>query len=213
MTTYVLVQDEAVGQVGAPAIWFDELRWWDFRPQDHDTYLEAGWLPLVETSRPADTETVTFDYSVEVIDEQPTEVWTERPWTEDELAGKQVAILKREQEAAMAALVPEQTDALLGATAPPAGEAWKQPTGAHDAYPLGWMVIHIGKQWESLVTANVWEPPTSWREAGNEWPDWVQPTGAHDAYDAGAKVSHLDMHWISDVDANTWEPGVFGWTG
>lgn len=98
---------------------------------------------------------------------------------------------------------------------------WVQPTGAHDAYPLGWQVEHEGKVWESLVSANVWEPGVSgWREIIiDDDPDnpapppaWVQPTGAHDAYAAGALVTHNGFIWQSDVDGNVWEPGVYGWT-
>lgn len=37
-------------------------------------------------------------------------------------------------------------------------DAWVQPQGAHDAYVLGARVTHAGRVWESLVTANVWEP-------------------------------------------------------
>lgn len=94
------------------------------------------------------------------------------------------------------------------------GEAWRQPTGAHDAYPKDWIVSHVGGQWVSLVDANVWEPGVAnWRaDSGEEFPDWVQPTGAPDAYSAGAKVSHVGKHWTSDVEANVWEPGVYGWT-
>ncbi len=36
--------------------------------------------------------------------------------------------------------------------------AWKQPTGAHDAYAKGAKVMHVGMKWESTVNANVWEP-------------------------------------------------------
>lgn len=36
--------------------------------------------------------------------------------------------------------------------------AWVQPTGAHDAYPLGAKVSHNGKKWTSDVANNVWEP-------------------------------------------------------
>jgi len=36
--------------------------------------------------------------------------------------------------------------------------AWVQPTGAHDAYPIGARVTHNGHTWESWVAANVWEP-------------------------------------------------------
>lgn len=35
---------------------------------------------------------------------------------------------------------------------------WVQPTGAHDAYPLGAKVSHNGARWVSSVAANVWEP-------------------------------------------------------
>jgi len=92
------------------------------------------------------------------------------------------------------------------------GEEWVQPAGAHDAYPLDWVVTHNGSSWASLMDANVWEPGVSgWAPEGQgEWPMWVQPTGGHDAYAIGAKVSHTDKHWQSAVDANVWEPGTAG---
>lgn len=36
--------------------------------------------------------------------------------------------------------------------------AWKQPTGAHDAYAFGAIVTHNSQTWRSLYAANVWEP-------------------------------------------------------
>lgn len=42
---------------------------------------------------------------------------------------------------------------------------WVQPTGAHDAYAMGDKVRHVGKVWESLIDANVWEPGTAGTEA------------------------------------------------
>ncbi len=36
--------------------------------------------------------------------------------------------------------------------------AWKQPTGATDAYALGAKVSHNNARWVSDVAANVWEP-------------------------------------------------------
>ena len=36
--------------------------------------------------------------------------------------------------------------------------AWVQPTGAHDAYALGFIVTHKGQNWRSDYAANVWEP-------------------------------------------------------
>ena len=35
---------------------------------------------------------------------------------------------------------------------------WKQPLGAHDAYPKGFRVVHNGQEWESDIPDNVWEP-------------------------------------------------------
>lgn len=54
---------------------------------------------------------------------------------------------------------------LLWATtsAPP---EWKQPTGAHDAYNVGDRVSFEGKNYESLIAANVWSPsvyPAGWK--------------------------------------------------
>jgi hypothetical protein len=67
-------------------------RWWDLRQHDYDLAMwEAeilaphGWLPIVTTPRPPDTDTTTHDYSVELVAGEPTEVWTPRPWTEIEL--------------------------------------------------------------------------------------------------------------------------------
>ena len=42
---------------------------------------------------------------------------------------------------------------------------WIQPTGAHDAYPLGAKVSHNGKHWISDIDANVYEPSVyGWSE-------------------------------------------------
>lgn len=49
----------------------------------------CGWFPVVDVARPADTATDTHDRSVELVDGQPTVVWTQRPWTPDELAARQ----------------------------------------------------------------------------------------------------------------------------
>lgn len=42
---------------------------------------------------------------------------------------------------------------------------WRQPEGAHDAYPLGARVSHVGKRWTSDIDGNVWEPGVAnWSE-------------------------------------------------
>ena len=93
---------------------------------------------------------------------------------------------------------------------------WKQPLGAHDAYPKGFRVVHNGQEWESDIPDNVWEPSVhGWSKLSDEEeiPEWTQPTGAHDAYPAGAIVTHNGKTWENTHgDGNVWEPGVFGWT-
>ena len=47
--------------------------------------------------------------------------------------------------------------------------AWVQPTGAHDAYPLGAKVTFNGRVYESKIPANVWSPtayPAGWTDLG-----------------------------------------------
>ena len=42
---------------------------------------------------------------------------------------------------------------------------WVQPSGAHDAYSSGDKVSHNGKNWQSTISGNVWEPGVyGWEE-------------------------------------------------
>ena len=95
------------------------------------------------------------------------------------------------------------------------GDVWRQPTSAVDAYPKDWTVQHNDKTWVSLVAANVWEPPTSWREVveEGETPEWVQPTGATDAYQTGDHVMFEGAEYVSLIDGNVWSPTDYpqGW--
>lgn len=94
------------------------------------------------------------------------------------------------------------------------GSDWRQPDGGHDAYPAGWVVAHKGKQWQSLIPSNVWEPGVSaWREVASDGQlaAWVQPLGAHDAYLIDDLVTFDNKAWRSTVSGNAWQPGVYGW--
>lgn len=98
------------------------------------------------------------------------------------------------------------------------GQGWRQPVGAHDAYPIDWEVVHNGKTWISLIPSNVWEPGISgWREVvppETSPAEWIQPTGAHDAYNTGDRVTFEGVIYTSAIDANTWSPLAYpaGWT-
>lgn len=140
--------------------------------------------------------------------------------TDEELA-RYAAAIKAEQDrrrtlATAKNQVAQISAAYLSASGVEPGQEWRQPTGAHDTYPEGWEVEHDGRTWVSTTPANVWEPPTGWREVvedGEAPPEWVQPTGHHDAYQAGDRVTFDGDVWESVIDNNTWSPADYpaGW--
>ena len=91
--SYALVQNDAIveGPGALPDVWNDGTRDWDLRPMSDPELAELGWLPVTATPRPPDTDTITYDYSVTVVDGVPTETWTERPKTPDEIAGAEAS--------------------------------------------------------------------------------------------------------------------------
>ena len=142
--------------------------------------------------------------------------------SDDDLA-RYAAAIKSEQDRRRVARNAEQqvadlNVAYLAATGTEPGQAWRQPTGAHDAYPVDWTVTHNGSTWVSLTPANVWEPGVSgWREVVEDDtapPEWVPPTGAHDAYQKGDLVTFEGAVYESTIDGNTWSPTDYpaGWS-
>lgn len=124
-------------------------------------------------------------------------------------------LARRETLATAERQATELNTAYLAAAGVAEGDAWRQPTSAVDAYPSGWTVQHDGKQWVSLVAANVWEPGVSaWREVVEDGvPEWVAPTGQHDAYNTGDHIMFEGTEYVSLIDANTWSPTAYpqGW--
>lgn len=74
---------------------------------------------------------------------------------------KSLASLEEQRRIRVAA-APAQAEALSAAylkdVGRTSGSEWVQPTGAHDCYPLGAKVTYGGKEYESLIPANVWVP-------------------------------------------------------
>ena len=140
-------------------------------------------------------------------------------YTDLDLDALRVEVLTEQERRRFIADAPTQAAALADRYATAVGrqdgDPWVQPTGAHDAYPLGVTVTHEGKTWESLTPANVWEPGVSgWRElVAQGYPTWVQPTGAHDAYNKEDRVSFDGGNYESVIDGNTYSPAVYpaGW--
>ena len=88
MSDYALVRNDTIERVGLPpsARRLDTGAWvlgLDTAPDD--LKAACGFLPITEVPRPADTATETFDFSRAVVGGVPTEVWTKRAKTADEL--------------------------------------------------------------------------------------------------------------------------------
>lgn len=95
---------------------------------------------------------------------------------------------------------------------------WKQPTGAHDAYPINSIVIYEGSVYISLIDNNGWSPivaPNLWQKQMTlgSIEDWQQPTGAHDSYNIGDRVIFNGACYESLIGGNTLAPDVYpaGW--
>ena len=76
------------------------------------------------------------------------------------------------------------------------GEPWVQPTGAHDAVPLGVTVTDGGKTWRSLHPANVWRPDPSsryWEVVSGE--PGPEPWSAGTYYRIDNKVTYNGQTW------------------
>ena len=189
-------------------------RWWNLRDDAvlEEWLEETGYKEVVQARRPLDTPTSTFDLKVELSNGVPVQQWVEREFTPQELALKEQLAQEQQKSEASAAIAEAYIH--LNQQAHEDGQNWVQPTGVHDAYTKGITVKHDGKNWESMIFANVWAPGVSgWREVVSEGgiAAWVQPTGAHDAYQTGDRVTHNNKTWVSTRANNVWEPGVFGW--
>jgi hypothetical protein len=86
--TYALVIDGTIEAIGRLPKGGDADGQW-IEPLTVDNAHLAGWFPVVDTPRPADTDTTTHDRSVQLANGTPTTVWTPRPWSANELAARQ----------------------------------------------------------------------------------------------------------------------------
>ena len=141
-----------------------------------------------------------------------------KTWTDADLASARDAIATEIERRALLAqadqLAADLAARIAAASGKGQGEAWVQPTGAHDSYPSGAKVTYQGKTYISSLPFNPYPPSTGgWRPytTGSEIPQWVQPLGAVDAYKLGDKVMYNGARYVSTIDANVWAPGVYGW--
>ena len=87
----------------------DPPRWRDTRRDapDRDVHLAAVGIVELDDSapKPADTATDTHDRTIELVDDVPTVVWVQRPWTREELAEKNKEALRSDPQVQIDALI------------------------------------------------------------------------------------------------------------
>ena len=89
---------------------------------------------------------------------------------------------------------------------------WTQPTGSHDVYPLGFVVTHLGKLWQSLIPANDTVPgsdPRWWLDLSEpDEPAEPDAWAAGVAYTVGQQVTYQGSTYTC-LQAHTSQAG---WT-
>ena len=75
---------------------------WDLR--DPATREARGWFEVLETERPADTDSGTHISDIQMVDGIPTRVWTYRNWTPEETASRNAQTLEDELHDIVAAI-------------------------------------------------------------------------------------------------------------
>ena len=95
------------------------------------------------------------------------------------------------------------------------GREWRQPLGAHDAYPLGAVVTYEGGSFRSLIAANVWPPMTSglWEIVSAPTPsepiEWAPEWAPGEQVVAGAVRTYGGDRFVAVQGHTTqtgWEP-------
>jgi hypothetical protein len=84
--TYAIVVDDAIVRIGPRPRSYRNHTGLQYATDEQLAAL--GILPVVDVERPADTDTHTFERSIELVAGVPTVVWTQRAWTADELAAR-----------------------------------------------------------------------------------------------------------------------------
>ena len=165
---YALAQGATISQVGAlPKLWWDGTRWHDWRGDTPATDPAlSGWLPVTDAARPADTDTTTHDYSVELIAGQPVVTWTPRPWTAAELASR------AEQDARLDNLAERvaRIEAHLWPAPPdPTGPDDPTVTDWQGVWPDGGLLRDGGTVWRNISGVPLTTPPSGFPGTPSQW--------------------------------------------
>ena len=176
MAIYAQITDGTIirttGGFTAPG-YGEDGEWHDFSDPDvRDAYLtEHGWHVVTEVERPVDTDTHTHVLTYEIVAGQPTQVWTAREWTPEEInARAERDVRLDDHEARIAAieahLWPADPDPEPGAPtdAPTWGEldppGWWRP---------GTLLTDAGTTWRNVSGSVLTTPPSGFPGDPGTW--------------------------------------------
>lgn len=215
-----------------PQTWEHDGTLWDIRPGQHNP-ADAGWHEVIDTPRPADTDTTTHESTIELIDGVPTRVWASRPWSDEEIASRVEAAAIADLDARLRAV-----EAHLWPPAAPDAPADDAPTWAElvppHHWPNGTLLRDGGTVWRNVSGGVLTTPPSGFPAPTSTWnrlfvehststepePDpGAQPWAEGVAYSVGALVTHAGRTWRcklahtshsgwapSDATPTVWEP-------
>ena len=233
MTIYAQITDGVITRTTrgftAPGYGEDGV-WYDFSdPDERNAYLaEHGWHIATEVDRPANTATYTHDLTYELVDGQPTQVWTAREWTTEEAdqRAEQAARLDdhearlRRIEAAVLPAPPDPQD-----PEDPTVPTWDDLGGV---WPNQGLLRDEGKVYRNRSGVPLTTPPSEFPGGPQRWTHLFIEVGATtdpgtgdtpaawspDArYEVGDRVIHNGHVWECLIAhgaeyQGTWAPGL-----
>ena len=228
MHVYVLGNGsiQGVGQIPISARRLDTQEWvLNLRSAPIELQEACGWHKVLETPKPEDTDTTTFDMTVEAVNSLYQTVWVERQKTDAEISAE-IELASVVAPADQIALLAE----LLVASDVKAGALTDEEVAHRAALFPPWkpgLLVLTGQvyRWDNTLvevlqghtTQADWTPDvaTSLFKV-HRTPDaapFVQPTGAHDAYNIDDLVIFEGLVYRSLIDANTYSPTAYpaGW--
>ena len=230
---HALIQNDQIIQVGPlPRIWWDGDRWHDLRDGDGSA---LGWLPITYQPRPDDTATTTWERDEPtLVDGLPVVGWTERSWTEAELAAEAEQNARLDDLGARVARIEAKlwpADPDPEPDAPIDAPTWSDYGGI---WPNGQLLSDGGTVWRNVSGVPLTSPPSGFPGTSSQWGDlFVEVTGetapvdpdptrpdnyvgdwsAQATYKVGDVVSHSGEYWRCEIAhgteyQGTWAPGL-----
>lgn len=134
-----------------PSLYHDGNRWWDLRNATAEQLAQHGWHRVVEVDRP-DDDTQAYDMSIELVNGQPVQTWTARPWT---TAEKNERIESNARLDDLTARI-ERIEAKLWPASPDAA-SWEDLDGV---WPMETLLSDGGKVWRNISGVPLTTPPS-----------------------------------------------------